>query len=75
MYKSKVAFRSDIHTKNIKARWVLRRISRLVRKIAKNICSLRHVCPSVRVGQLASHWTDFSEIWYLNIFGKSVEKI
>jgi hypothetical protein len=25
--------------------------------------------------QLGSHWTDFHEIWYLNIFRKSVEKI
>ena len=25
--------------------------------------------------QVASHWTDFHEIWYLNIFRKSVQKI
>ena len=25
--------------------------------------------------QLGSHWTDFSDIWYLSIFLKSVEKI
>jgi len=25
--------------------------------------------------QLGSHWTDFNEIWYLNMFSKSVEKI
>jgi hypothetical protein len=25
--------------------------------------------------QLGSHWTDFCEIWYLNIFRKSVYKI
>ena len=25
--------------------------------------------------QLGSHWTDFDEIWYFNIFRKSVEKI
>jgi hypothetical protein len=25
--------------------------------------------------QLASHRTDFREIWYFRIFGKSVEKI
>ena len=36
---------------------------------------LRHVCPSVRMEQLGSHWTDFYEIWYLNIFRKSAEKI
>jgi hypothetical protein len=27
------------------------------------------------VEQLGSHWTDFHEIWHLNIFRKSVEKI
>ena len=30
---------------------------------------------SVRMEQLGSHWTDFHEIWYLNIFRKSVGKI
>jgi len=25
--------------------------------------------------ELASHWTDFHEIWYISIFRKSVEKI
>jgi hypothetical protein len=29
----------------------------------------------VRMEQLVSHWTDFHEIWYLNIFRKYVEKI
>jgi hypothetical protein len=33
------------------------------------------VRPSVRMEQLDSHWTDFHEIWYLNIFRKSVDKI
>jgi len=33
------------------------------------------VCPSVRMEQLRSHWTDFHEIRYLSIFRKSVEKI
>jgi len=32
-------------------------------------------CPSLRVEQLASHWTDFYEILYLRVFRKSVEKI
>jgi hypothetical protein len=34
-------------------------------------------CPSVsvRMEQLGSHWTDFHDIWYLSIFGKSVEQI
>ena len=26
------------------------------------------VCLSVRMEQLGSHWTDFHEIWYLNVF-------
>jgi hypothetical protein len=33
------------------------------------------VLPFLRVEQLSSHWTDFHENWYLNIFRKSVEKI
>ena len=37
---------------------------------------LRQVCPSVRPhGKLGSHWTDFHEILYLNIFRKYFEKI
>ena len=30
---------------------------------------------SVRIEQLASHWTDFNKILYLRIFRKSVRKI
>ena len=30
---------------------------------------------SVRMEHLVSHWRDIYEIWYLNIFRKSVEKI
>jgi hypothetical protein len=45
------------------------------RKIAQNDYQLRHVCLSVRMEQLVSHWTDFHEIWYLSNFRKSVEKI
>jgi hypothetical protein len=33
------------------------------------------VCPSVYTEQLSSHWKDFHEILYLNIFRQSVEKI
>ena len=33
------------------------------------------VCPSVRMEQLESHWTDFDEIRYLGFFLKSIEKI
>ena len=48
---------------------------RRVRKIVKSVYWLRHVCLSVRMEYLSSHWTDFHEILYLSIFGKSVEKI
>ena len=33
------------------------------------------VFPSVHMGQFGSHWMDFHEILYLNVFHKSVEKI
>ena len=33
------------------------------------------VCPSVRMEQVGSYWTEFHEIWCLRIFRKSVEKI
>jgi hypothetical protein len=36
---------------------------------------LRRVSPSVRMEKFGSHWTNFHEIWYWNIFRKSVEKI
>jgi hypothetical protein len=39
------------------------------------ISSIMSVCPSVRMEQLGSHWTDFYETLYLSIFLKSVEKI
>jgi len=34
-----------------------------------------HVCPSIIMEQLCSHWTNFNEILYLNIFFKSVKII
>ena len=44
------------------------------RKIAKSNYWLRwEVCPSARMEQLDSHWTDFHRIWYLSIFRKSVQ--
>ena len=49
-------------------------ISTRVRKFDESDSYLRHVCPSVRMKQLGSHWTDFHEIWYLSIFLKSVKK-
>jgi hypothetical protein len=42
-------------------------IFRHFRKIAKNYCLLRHVCPSVRMEQLCSHCMEFNEILHLNI--------
>jgi len=33
------------------------------------------VCPSVRMEQLCSRWTNCHEIWYFSIFRKTVEKI
>jgi len=41
---------------------------------AKSDYMLRHVCSSVRMEKLGSHWTDIQEIWYLSIFRKSVDK-
>ena len=38
---------------------------RRCRKIAKSDYQLHLVSPSVRMGQLGSHWMDFQEIWYL----------
>ena len=34
-----------------------------------------YVCPSLRMQQRDSRRTDFREIWYMNIFRKSVDKI
>ena len=36
---------------------------------------LSHVCPTVRMKQLASHWTHFHETPHLRIFRKPAEKI
>ena len=38
-----------------------------------SVCLSIHL--SVRMAQLGSHPTDFHELWYLNIFRKSVEEI
>ena len=48
-------------------------VFRSVRKMAKSRYQLRHVCLSVRMEPFGSHWTDFHEILYLNIFRESVE--
>ena len=33
------------------------------------------VCPSVLMGKVGFHWTDFHEIWYFSIFRKPFQKI
>jgi hypothetical protein len=46
-------------TKNVLVVYIFRR----VQKIAKSdITYITSVCPSVRMEQLGSHWTDFHEI-------------
>jgi hypothetical protein len=42
-------------------------------KIETLVLSCLSVLPSVRMERLGIHWTDFHEIWYLNIFRKSIE--
>ena len=48
----------------------------LVREIKKKatINFVMSVCPFVRMEKLGSHWMDFQEVWFLEIF-KRVEKI
>ena len=48
-------------------------VFRRVRNIGKSDYALHHACPSVRMEKLASHWTDFLEIYVY--FRKYVEKI
>jgi hypothetical protein len=45
------------------------------RKIAKADYKIRQACPSVRMEQPGSQWTDFHEVLCLSIFWKSIEKI
>ena len=47
-----------------------RSICRFVRKILKSDYQLRHVCPSVSMKQLRSHWMECHEIWYSSNFLK-----
>jgi hypothetical protein len=52
----------------------LRKVAiRFIMSVGPSVCLF--ACPSVRMEQLSSHWTDFYETWYLNIFLKSVQKI
>ena len=50
-------------------------IFKRIRKIAKSDYHLRCVCPSIRMEQLSSHWTDFDEIRNLRFLRKPVEEI
>jgi hypothetical protein len=43
-------------------------VFRCGRGIAKRDYLIPHICPSVRMEQLRSHWTDFHDIWYLIFF-------
>jgi len=43
-----------------------------LREVTK-ISFVMSVCPSVRMEQLGSQWTDFNKIVYLSVFRKSVE--
>jgi len=52
-----------------------RLVFRRVRKIARSDHQRCHFCPSVHMKQFCSHWKNFLEIWYLNIFRKPAEKI
>jgi hypothetical protein len=56
----------------IKGDWALGAFTKLRKAIVNFVTS---VCPSVRLEQLSSHWTDFHEILYLRISQKSVNKI
>ena len=52
----------------------LRKVTfRFVMSVALSVCLF--ACPSVRMEQLSSHWTDFYETLYLSIFLKSVHTI
>ena len=49
---------------------------RHVRKMRNaTISFVMSVCLLARMEQLGSHWTDFSEIWYLRVSRKSAKKI
>jgi len=79
LYREIIAVCSQIHTKHINTPCgqnveFLGAFSKLRKATISFAMSVR---PSIRMEQLGSHWTDFHEIWYLNIFffRKSAEKI
>jgi len=51
---------------------IFRHITKLWRE---TIISVMSVCPSFCLEQRGPHWIDICEIWYLNIFRKSVELV
>ena len=52
----------------------LRKVAiRFFMSVGLSVCLF--TCPSVRMDQLSSHWTDFYETLHLGIFLKSVEKM
>ena len=56
--------------------FVLQFVFRRVRKISKaTTCLVMSVRPSVHMGNLDFHWTDFRESWYMSIFRITVEKM
>ena len=70
---------SQVYTLSQKNEFQGSKVFKHFRKISKSNYQLPNVClslcPSVRMEQLGSHWTDFHEILYLDILGKTVEKI
>jgi hypothetical protein len=44
-----------------------------IRSVVKSDYYHGHVCPSVVMEHLGSHWADLREMWYLNIFKKGQE--
>ena len=67
---------NSLHTNGL-WKFLIRRANffRRVCKTCKSDYWLCQVCPSVHMGQLGSHWTDFNEIWYPSTSRKYVEKI
>jgi hypothetical protein len=51
--------------------YFLGEFAKLLRAIMSIVMS---VCPSVRIETLDSHWTDFHDVLYWNIFRKSIER-
>jgi hypothetical protein len=77
LYREIIAVCSEIHTKHINVRCgqnveFLEAFAKFRKSTMSSVVS---VCPSIRIEQLGSNWTDFHEISYLSISGESVKKI